>query len=296
MKPNFLSRISHHFPKASQRLSQASQIIVETAHHADEVQLFLIASSLAFTTILSIIPVLAVSLSIFQAFGGMQKLYSLVEPFILENLAQGSSQEVIDLLHRFVENAHASAIGIGGIIGLVFTSMSMLFCAENAINQIWNTKITRRLFQRISMYWLFITLGPLALSVALGVATSFNLPFWKYLPSGTGITLISMALFFAIFKWVPQTVVYWQSALIASVFTTIFWDLARYAYSLYTQKVVMYNVVYGSLGAIPIFMLWIDIGWIIILVGAALTVTVQKNLVSKNCAPLKKEKSPHTRS
>ncbi|MEO5969844.1 MAG: YhjD/YihY/BrkB family envelope integrity protein [Bdellovibrionia bacterium] len=280
MKSNF-SRMSRNFPRITQRLSKISKIAVETTHHVDEVQLFLIASSLAFTTILSIIPVLAVSFSIFQAFGGMQKLYSIIEPLILDNLAQGSSQEVIELLHRFVENAHASAIGIGGMVGLVFTSMSMLLSAEKAINQIWNTQITRSLFQRISFYWLFITLGPLALSVALGIATSFNLPIWKYLPSGTGITLISMGVFFVIFKWVPQTVVYWQNALIASIFTTIFWDLARYAYTFYTQKVVMYNVVYGSLGAIPIFMLWIDIGWIIILIGAALTATLQKNFVPK---------------
>jgi len=262
--------------------SQIARIILDTAQHAKKVHLLMIASSLAFTTILSIIPLLAVSFSIFQAFGGIQKLYSLLEPLILANLAQGSGQEVIELLRRFIENAHAGFIGIGGMIGLIFTSMSMLLSAEKAINQIWNTQITRRLFQRLAIYWLFITLGPLALSIALGVAASYEFPIWKLFPSGTGITLISMAFFFAVFKWVPQAVVHWKSALIASVFTTLFWGLARYGYSIYTQKVVSYNVVYGSLGAVPIFMLWIDICWITVLSGAALSATLQKNQRPKN--------------
>jgi membrane protein len=277
----FLSQFTHRYPKTAAWCGQISSITLNTVHRADETQLLSIASSLAFTTILSIIPVLAVSFSIFQAFGGMQKLYAMIEPFILSNLASGSGQEVIDLLHKFVENAHASAIGLGGMIGLVFTSMSMLLSAEKAINQIWNTEITRGLFQRVSIYWLFITLGPLAMSVALGVATSFNLPLWKFLPNGTGITLISMGFFFVLFKWVPQTLVYWPNALIASVFTTIFWDLARYAYAIYTEKAVTYNVVYGSLGAIPIFMLWIDIVWVIVLSGVALTATLQERRLMK---------------
>jgi membrane protein len=258
-------------------LSRLAQIIVDTASHAKKVQLFTIASSLAFTSILSIIPILAVSLSIFQGFGGINKLYTAIEPLIVANLAQGSSKEAIKFIHKFVENAHASTIGIGGTIGLVFTTMSMLLSAEKAINQIWDTQITRGLVQRIAFYWLFITLGPLGLSVGLGLATTFSFPFWKLLPSGTGITVISMAVFYGIFKWVPQVFVHWKNALIASIFTTICWDLARYAYAIYTHKVVMYNVVYGSLAAIPIFMLWINVIWIIVLSGVALTAVLEKN-------------------
>lgn len=244
----------------------------------EKAQLLTLASSLSYTTILSIIPILAVSFAVFQAFGGIEKLYNVLEPFILSHLAPGSGQEVISTIRRLTQNANPGAIGVGGMIGLIFTSMSMLLSAEKAINQIWELKLTRGIFQRISTYWLFITLGPLGVSLALGFASSHELPVWKLFPGGTGIVLITLGFFFSVLKWVPQTEVHWKNALIGSIFTTVFWNLAAWMYSIYTRKVVTYNVVYGSLGAIPIFMLWVDIGWMILLSGVSLSATLQKTL------------------
>jgi membrane protein len=209
---------------------------------AKQVQLLMIASSLAYTTILSIIPILAVSFAIFQVFGGMQKIYSIVEPLILSNLAQGVSEDVIATLHRFIDNTHAGVVGLGGLIGLIFTSISLLFSAEKAINQVWQARITRSLFHRIASYWLFITLGPLALSVA------------------------------------AQVKVKWQFSLFSATFAAIFWNLARLGYTLYTKHVLNYSKIYGSLGAVPILLLWIYILWVIILSGAALTAALQKRI------------------
>jgi len=252
----------------------------DTAKQMGEAKLLMVASSLAYTTILSIIPVLAVSFAIFQAFGGMKKLYDTIEPIILSNLAHGASEEVIAALHRFINNTHAGAVGVGGMIGLIFTSMSMLSSAENAINLVWQTKVTRGFFQRVSSYWLFITLGPLALSVAVGFATSSNLPLRHLLPDGTGMFLINIGLFFIIYKWVPQAQVKWGYALISAVVTATFWNIARLGYTFYTKTVVTYNAVYGSLGAVPVLLLWIYIIWVIILGGAALTAALQKRVES----------------
>jgi membrane protein len=239
-------------------------------------QLLTVASSLAYITILSIIPVLAVSFAIFQAFGGMQKIYEIVEPLVLSNLAQGASEEVISTLHRFIDNTHAGAVGLGGLIGLIFTSMSLLFSAEKAINQIWQVKVTRTMFQRIAAYWLFITLGPLALSVAVGIATSSNFPLMHLFPSGTGMFLIAIGIFFCVYTWVPQVKVRWQFSLLSAIITAVLWNFARFGYTLYTRHVVTYNAIYGSLGAVPILLLWIYILWVILLGGAALTAAIQK--------------------
>ena len=255
---------------------RASNVLKETWAHMRKAKLLLVASSLAYTTILSIIPLLAVSFAIFQAFGGLDKLYDTLSPLILQNLTEGTSQEVIDTLRGFIANAHANAIGAGGLIALILTSMSMLSSAENAINQVWQTTNTRSVFQRVSAYWLFITLGPLALAVIVGAATSTDFPLTKLLPSGTGIFVITVALFFVIYKWVPNCVVKWQYALLAAFATSIFWNLARLGYALYTKKVIAYNKIYGSLGAIPILLLWIYIVWLIILTGAALSAAMQK--------------------
>jgi membrane protein len=248
----------------------------DTFKQMQQAQLPMVASSLAYTTILSIVPLLAVSFAIFKAFGGMQKLYAILEPIILARLAQGTNEEAVSILHRLIDNTQAAAIGIGGLIGLIFTSMSMLSSFEKAINLVWQAKITRGIFQRIAAYWLFITLGPLALSVAVGVATSSNFPLHYLFPSGTGMFLISVGIFFCIYKWVPQTYVKWRCALISSLFTASIWNIASDAYTFYAKKIVTYSAIYGSLGAIPIFLLWIYILWLIVLTGAALTAALQK--------------------
>lgn len=240
-------------------------------------QLLMVASSLAYTTILSVIPLLALSFAIFEAFGGMQKLLNTIQPFILSNLAEGASDEVIAIIQSFVKNAHASAIGAGGFLGLIFTSMSMLTSIENAINRVWQTKITRTWFQRFSTYWLFITLGPVAFSLALGIATSNEYPLARLLPSGTGTFVLTATGFFCIYKFIPNCPVRSKYAVISATITSIFWNLARIGYTIYTRKVLTYHKIYGSLGAVPILLLWIYIAWIVVLAGAALNAALQRS-------------------
>jgi len=251
-------------------------VFLDTGKHMLEAQLPLVASSLAYTTILSIIPLLAVSFAIFQAFGGLEKIYEMIEPMILENLAESAGKDAMNSIRRFIGNAHGGAMGAGGLIGLVITSMSMLSSAEKAINRVWRAEIKRTLFQRIAAYWLFITLGPIALSVALGTATSSDIPLSKVLPSGTIGFVFGILIFTIIYKFVPNRKVQILPALIAGTATTITWYLAKAGYSLYTHKVVTYHKLYGSLGAIPIMLFWIYIIWLVILAGAAFSAALQK--------------------
>ena len=172
----------------------------------------------------------------------------------------------------------ASALGIGGFIGLLFTSFSMLSSVEKAINRIWKTDVTRNWFQRISAYWLFITLGPLGMAVGVGFATSTQLPLGEYLPGGTGLFALSVLFFFLVYQGIPCCKVHWRYSLIAGLVTTLFWGLAKIGFNIYVKKVVTYDRVYGSLGAIPILLLWIYIVWVIILSGAALSAALQRRL------------------
>lgn len=240
------------------------------------VHLPLVASSLAYDTILSIIPVLAVSFAVFHAFGGMEKLLETLEPMILSNLAHGTGEEVAQALHGFIDNVHANAVGAGGFVGLIVTTMIMLSSAETAINHIWGATKSRSLFQRISTYWLFVTLGPLALAVAVGAATSSEMPLTRFLPGGAGKLLLSVGILFCIFQFVPNCRVNWRYSFISAALTGVFWDGASVAYEIYTKKAVSYSKIYGSLGAIPILLVWIYIMWLITLTGAAFTAALQK--------------------
>jgi len=260
-------------------LASLRNILMDTWNQTRKAQLLLVASSLAYTTILSVIPLLAVSFAVFHAFGGMEKLDASLEPFILSNLTEGASEDVMKTLHSFIDNAHASAIGVGGLFGLIFTSTSMLSSIEKAINSVWLAPVKRGWFARIASYWLFITLGPLALAVAVGFATTANIPMASLFPTGTGVFLITTAIFFSIYKWVPHCKVHTGYALVSALFTAIFWNLARWGYSMYTEHAVSYSKIYGSLGAVPILLLWIYIAWVIVLSGAALTASLQNRFM-----------------
>jgi membrane protein len=263
-------------------LSKAKQIARDTQFVINDAQLFITASSLAYTTILSMIPLLALSFVIFRAFGGLEKLYETLEPAILSNLSQGTSEDVMVKLKGFINNVSAGTIGAGGFLGLIFTSMSLMLSIENSFNRIWKVANTRTWFHRIASYWLFITLGPLALSIGLGIATSSNFPLSKFLPSGSGVFALAACFLTIIYKYVPNTNVEGKFALISGFWTAIVWNLTRLGYDLYVEKFASYNKIYGSLAAVPILLFWIYLIWLMILAGAALTATLQKRLAVKN--------------
>jgi membrane protein len=257
-------------------LNHFARVTHDLAVSFSENRLLIVSGSLSFTTILSIIPLLAVSFSIFHAFGGIEKFYGYVEPFILENLTEGAGEQAMQAIRLYVGKAQSGAIGIGGLIGLILTSMSLLSSIENAMNAIWKVKNTRSVFQRIAAYWLLITLGPLALAVVIGLAGSGSFPLSKLLPSGIETFLITICLFYVVYKWAPATWVRSAPAFAAASFVAVFWNLAGLGFAIYTKKVVSYDKLYGSLGAIPVFMLWIFIIWLIVLCGTALSVALQK--------------------
>ena len=257
-------------------------ILIDTWAHIREAKLLLVASSLAYTTILSIVPLLAVSFSIFQAFGGLDNLFLKIEPFLLENLAQSAGSEALETIKGFVSRIHGGAIGGLGFVFLIATCMSMLNRTEVSINHIWKSPIRRKFFERITSYWFFITVGPLAIAIAFGALASVKMEFGKLLPTGAGGFTIGVLFFYGLYKWFPNRHVYWLSALLGAVFTTLCWTVARSGYGFYIREVVNYSKIYGSLGAIPIFLLWIYLIWIIVLAGAAFSAAVQKRMDSRS--------------
>lgn len=241
-------------------------------------QVLVVAGSLAYTTILSIVPLLAVSLALFKAFGGLDKILVKVQGLIVENLAQGANEMAYNKLQELVGGLHAATLGISGMIGLIITSMAMLSSVEKAILRVWNEKSQRSVFQRFATYWFFITLGPVLLAVVIGITTSTTMRFTSLLPPGIFLWLLATAGFFGLYKWIPTRHVHWGSALASAGIAALSWTIARALYALYVKNFVNYDKLYGSLGAIPILLLWIWILWVIILSGASLTASIQRRL------------------
>jgi membrane protein len=113
--------------------------------------------------------------------------------------------------------------------------------------------------------------------VAVAWATSLNVPLSKVLPSGTPFFFILLGIFYGMYRYVPHRPVYWKSALIAAFFTTCTWIIAKLGYGIYVRHFVGYGKIYGSLAAIPIFLVWVYLAWLVILMGAALSAALERH-------------------
>ena len=237
----------------------------------DEVRLR--AASLSLITLLSVVPFLAVVFWVFQAFGGVEDLRFRIEPFIYENIAVGAQEEAIGWINRFIDQIHAGAVGGVGTGILIITAIGLLGSMEESFNHVWGVRRGRPWLNRFVIYWCLLTVGPVLLAASLvGTAAVVGL---LPLGGGLGAAVLPMAItigaFTLFFTVVPNTRVSIKHALLGGVTAALLFELAKLAYAWVAGNLFQHHAIYGSLGTIPVFIIWVNITWIIILFGCELT-------------------------
>ncbi|MBI4197373.1 MAG: YihY family inner membrane protein [Deltaproteobacteria bacterium] len=239
------------------------------------------ATALAYTILLSLVPFLAVSFSLFKAFGGLENAMEPVQNLILSNLSTGAGTTVVEHLNQFIENYRSGTVGVIGFFLLILSLVSLLSSIEKAFNDIWGISKSRTFIRRFTTYWTLITIGPvlLGLSLTMTGALQSNQLITQVL-SLSGYQqffiskipwLVTWGLFTVLYLVMPNTQVRFGSALVGGIVGGSFWEVAKWGYALYASKVVTYSAVYGSLGIIPIFLVWIYYTWLVVLIGAQIT-------------------------
>ncbi len=229
-----------------------------------------LAGSLAFGTVMSIVPLLAVSLGVFHAYGGFQPLFKRIEPFLLEHLVSGAGSEVRDAIHGALRRIHSKTLGVGGAAGLLIASTKLFLDIETAVQKIWSLRVKRPLWLRLFVYWAIMFAGPLLLAVFLGVVSSYGFGLLAVFPKGTVGFVFAFFALAAIFKLVPACKVRYRAAGWSAVLTATAVIVAQVFYAVVTKKILAYNKIYGGIAAIPIFLLWLLVLWWIILAGVAI--------------------------
>jgi membrane protein len=237
------------------------------------------AMALTYISLFAIVPALVVAFSVVQAFTGMDAVWRGIHGFLLDNLAVGARKSIEPYLDRFVRNAHATSAGVVGGALLVFSAVSLFGYVERAVNEIWTVRRPRPLAQRALIYWAGLTLGPflLAGSLALGHAVGTFLSgatVGQFLARAAAI-LLSCVLFSALYLFVPATRVRLYAAAAGGVLAGVAWELAKGLYTFAVARFFRYHAVYGSVAAIPIFLLWLYVSWTIALLGARVSFVVQ---------------------
>jgi len=205
--------------------------------------------------------------------------------FAQEEKAVQTRKEVARRINEFIQKTRSGALGLTGSVLLIFAAISMLSRIEDTFNDIWGVERGRSWFMRIIYYWGVISLAPLLLVVALGLAGGSHLESARKLM--THYPLFSRLLFqilpvavlcftFSIlYMLIPNTKVRWRAALVGGLTSGVLFHLNNLMSVFYVSRVVSNNKIYGSLGLVPVFMIGLYLSWLILLIGAQVSYAYQ---------------------
>ncbi|EGB13835.1 ribonuclease BN [Pseudodesulfovibrio mercurii] len=235
------------------------------------------AAALTFTTILSIVPFLAVAFSISKGFG-FQNTGKMRD--LILHLTTGQP-EVADKIIEYIDRTNVQALGWVGVVTLLFTVLSLVGTIEKAFNVIWSVDKGRSAWRRITDFFPIILFGP----IFLFVASSFNFSLQNqemisrvmslkaigYLETAflkTVPYLLIIMAFSMMYAFIPNTRVRLRAAIIGGVVGGVLWQMAQWLYINWQIGAVKYNAIYGSFAQLPLLLVWIYLSWVIVLLGA----------------------------
>lgn len=271
-----ISGLKRFFRQISSQLKLAFRTLKAAFDRIVKADVPMIAGSLSFTTVLTLVPLLAVSLSVFHWLGGLEGLLKQLEPFIVKNLVESSGAEFSRYLMRSIRRVHSGALGISGVIGLFLASTKLFSDMETAIQRVWLVKRRRALWKRVFVYWAVMFVSPLVIAGLLGMIGSKDLGLIKIIPREAVAATLAFIGLFAIYKWVPARRVEFRPAFASALLTTVALALAQEFYAVTMRGLFRFSKIYGSLAGIPLFLLWIFLLWWIILMGATLAAILQE--------------------
>lgn len=270
-------------PKWRRLLLRQSQLWILVVREFIADRCLLHATALAFTTLLALVPLLALMFAVIKSFDVQNHL----QPLLLEYLAAGS-ESVASAIITYIDNTSVAQLGTFGLIALILSVLSLLSVVEDAFNAIWGVKETRSIQQRFAGYFSVVTIGPIFMVAAISMTGSLeNQTFVQGLldMSLVGDLLIVLfnvlpfvvmwLVFAGLYLFIPNTRVLPRAALIGGIFSGTLWQLSQWAYVDFQVGVVRYNKIYGTLAALPVFMIWLFLAWAVVLLGLEVTYAVQ---------------------
>ncbi|EPJ49250.1 MAG: putative ribonuclease [Osedax symbiont Rs2] len=236
------------------------------------------ASALTYTTLFAVVPLMTVTYSVLAMVPAFQGVGESVQGWVFSNFVPATGEVVQNYLADFT--AQARRLTAVGAIFLFVTSVMMMKNIEAAFNRIWRVKFSRKGMSSFLLYWAVLSLGPILIGVGLLVSSYIaSLPF---ITEATAIIgqgrllsllpiLLSVAAFSLLYSAVPNCRVPFKNALIGAIVVALLFEIAKRSFAFFAVQFPSYELIYGAFAAVPLFLAWIFITWIIILLGAELT-------------------------
>src|SRR6056297_74096 len=235
------------------------------------------ASSLAFSTLLALVPLTAFIFSLLTGFGAFDAVRSQLQEFLFRFIIPTRTDEALHYIEQFIENSRA--LGVVGLLIFALTSIFLLNGISNNINAIWASTSRMGFIRKFMMYLAVIVIG----SLLVGASFTFSITlhnfavgypdfsaFIKLLLEVAPTLFIFIAIWLMVFA-VPSAKVSFRSSVLGAAAGTLLWEVARFLFIDGTNYVIRISIIYGSLAAIPIFLVWLSLNWFIIFAAAEIT-------------------------
>lgn len=230
------------------------------------------SSALSYTVVFSLVPLVTTSIAFLTAFPGLQNERQRLMDALSSQLLPSAVQNVQSYIARFSDRAAAA----GAVSSLVFfVIVLMLFEAmESAFNRIWRVKKARSRGERLRTLALFLITGAIATSLFFIIQRKTA----ELIDSSVILTnlLVAWALFTVAYRVLPNTKVHWRSAFFAGVIVGTIWHFLKSAFTWYVNQYASYESIYGALGTIPVFFLWVYLSFLLLLGGGYVSLVAQE--------------------
>lgn len=236
-------------------------------------------ASLAYVSLVSLVPMLAIMISIFSMSPLFEPLQNLVLDLVFTHFIPDSQPMVAQSLNAFAQQA--SRLALPGLVAMWITTLLLLWHIDQKVNSFWQVRRDRSWWLVISKYFAISLLGPILLGAGLFASSSvMAYPIWQDINQYESLNvmgwlklvplIVGFIVFYMVFKWVPTAFISWHQAGLVAIMASVQFELLKRGFAWFIQVFPTYDVIYGALAALPLFLLWLYLIWWIVLWNSAL--------------------------
>ena len=248
------------------------------------------AAALAFSSLLALAPMMAIALALFSLFAGTEQMGSSLEDFIYKFLVPAAGDDVKTYLDQFSEQA--GRLTALGLFTFFLTAVLLLSNIESSFNDIWRVKKGRSMSSKLTVYWTMVTGGPLMMGASLTISgylltlAAGSVDSYSEQVTSVGVVmlpfLIEMMAFLLLYLVMPNVRVSLMHALVGAFVAVCLFELTKYGFQFYISNFANYEVVYGALSTLPVFLIWVYLSWVVALFGAEVVAVLQQKQLLEN--------------
>lgn len=237
-------------------------------------------ASLTYTSLLSLVPLMTVTLAVFSAFPVSDRVVVEVQDFVFQNFVPASGEVIREHLDAF--SLKASKLTGAGTLFLILVAVMMMANIDQAFNTIWQVRRKRSALSKFMVYWAILSLGPIFIGISMALTSHLvSQPIVAEAAQTVGLgrpgllglmpVLASAVAFTLLYMVVPNRSVPLLHAVSGGILAAVLFEVAKRGFALYVTAFPTYQAIYGALAAVPVFLIWIYLSWLVTLLGAEFT-------------------------